>query len=99
MIAVSPPTHSLTHLTRTNALTSGYDDVSMAHGGGDAVVIGGLHKLIILLEHAVEVTTPLRDVTAESSRQTDVGVRVDKHLHVAQLERGESRGKRQVDRY
>ena len=43
-------------------------------------VVGGLDVVLVLLQHPVDVSAPVRDVALESPRQPHVRVRVDKHL-------------------
>ena len=66
-------------------LTPGHYDVCHTHGGLDILVEGRLHKLIVLLDDALDVPAPLADVTAQSPHKAYVGVRVHKDLHVQEL--------------
>ena len=66
-------------------LTPGHHDVRHTHGGLDILVEGGLHKLIVLLDDALDVPAPLADVTAQSPHKAYVRVCVHKDLHVQEL--------------
>lgn len=66
-------------------LTSGHHDVSWLHRGLDVLLKRRLHKLIVLFDDAADVPPTLGNVPLEPPDQTDVRVRVHKHLHVQQL--------------
>ena len=44
-----------------------------------------LDECVVLLEDAVDITSAVGDVTPQAPRQANVGVGVDKHLHIQQL--------------
>lgn len=71
------------------SLTPGHHDVGHLHGGLDVLLKGRLHKLLVLLDDAHDVAPTLHDVALQPPHQTDVGVRVHKHLHVQELKNWE----------
>ena len=60
--------------------TPGHDDVGISHGGGNEPVVGGLDVVLVLLQHTVNVSSPVRDVPLEPPGQPHVRVRVNKYL-------------------
>merc|ERR1719150_2474165 len=59
-----------------------YNDVSMLHGRRNVVVVRGLHVVLVLLHHPVDVPAPHTDVPFQTTSQSDVGVSLNKDLHV-----------------
>ena len=59
----------------------GHDDVGVGHGGGNEPVVGGLDVVLVLLQHTVDVSSPVCDVPLEPPGQPHVRVRVNKYLN------------------
>lgn len=63
-----------------------HDYVGVRHQRRDVVLERRLDEVGVLLQHALQVATAHRDVAPQTTRQSDVRVRVHKHFHVQQLQ-------------
>lgn len=62
-------------------------DVCVDHGWRDVVVERRLHHSRVLLQHSVQVSASLTDVSLQSACESHIGVRVHEYLHVQQLDK------------
>lgn len=69
----------------TSVLTSGHHDVGHLHRGLDVLLKRGLHKLVVLLDDAADVTAAVGNVPLQPPYESDVWVCVHEHLHVQEL--------------
>ena len=66
--------------------STGNDNVGMCHQWRNVVLKARLHKRGILLEDAFEFASTLRNVAPQTTSQSNIRVRVHKHLHIQQLQ-------------
>ncbi len=64
----------------------GHDDVGVRHGRRDVIIERGLDMPVVLFEDTLHFTTSLGDVSLEPPTETNVWIRVDKNLHVQEVE-------------
>ena len=73
------------HLKCDGVEPGGDDDVGVALGGLDKLVVHWTHRLEVLRDHRAHLATALRDVALEPADEAHVGVRVHKDFNVQQL--------------
>lgn len=61
------------------------DYVCVRHQWCDVIEKRGFHHGAILLEDSLEVTTPLRNISFQTSREPHVRIRINEHFHIAHL--------------
>ena len=61
------------------------DDIGVGHQRCDVVFERRFHEARVLLQNALQFPAALRNVPAQTARQSNVRVRVHKHFHVQKL--------------